>query len=316
MNESVVKNRSGWTLHEYIDVPEDRISEYPNVTGAYAIVKVGDRYLIGYNAWRKQWEFPAGGIEEGETARQAAVRELYEETLQDDVALEFKGLFKVTDSHGKQKYQAVFLGKKDELKPFVYSEGDEMSKIQIWDLKEDIGYVDELDVAIVKKIGLGEQECRLSRIELTPMTAEMYHLFFSEYENDPDLFLPGQEYVHYEYSVEKVVKYIQKQKDLNRIPLAIMCDDEIAGEILIKNIEAKKSATMSIVLKNSKYKGHGIGTQAEQLAVQYVFGNLDIPMLYADTIKQNVRSQHVLEKVGFALVREDQEFKYYRIDRA
>ena len=92
------------------------------------------------------------------------------------------------------------------------------------------------------------------------MTAEMYHLFFSEYENDPDVFLPGQEYVHYEYSVEKVVKYIQKQKDLNRIPLAIMCDDEIAGEILIKNIEAKKSATMSIVLKNSKYKGHGIGT--------------------------------------------------------
>ena len=33
-------------------------------------------------------------------------------------------------------------------------------------------------------------------------------------------------------------------------------------------------------------------------------------------IKQNVRSQHVLEKTGFALVREDPEFKYYRIDRA
>ena len=191
-----------------------------------------------------------------------------------------------------------------------------MSKIQIWDLEEDIGYVDELDVAIVKKIGLGEQECKLSRIELTPMTAEMYHLFFSEYENDRDVFLPGQEYVHYEYNVEKVVKYIQKQKDLNRIPLAIMCDDEIAGEILIKNIEPKKSATMSIVLKNSKYKDRGIGTQAEQLAVQYVFGDLDIPTLYADTIKQNVRSQHVLEKTGFALVREDHEFKYYRIDRA
>ena len=66
--------------------------------------------------------------------------------------LEFKGLFKVTDSHGKQKYQAVFLGQKGALEPFVYSENDEMSKISLWDMKEDIGYVDELDVAIVKAI--------------------------------------------------------------------------------------------------------------------------------------------------------------------
>ena len=173
MNEIIVKNRSGWTLHEYIDIPEEKISGYPNVTGAYAIVRVGGKYLVGYNSWRKQWEFPAGGIEKGETARQAAVRELYEETHQDDVALEFKGLFKVTDSHGKQKYQAVFLGEKDELEPFVYSEGDEMSKIQIWDLKEDIGYVDELDVAIVKKIGLGEQECKSSIIESTERKIEI-----------------------------------------------------------------------------------------------------------------------------------------------
>ena len=38
MNEIIVKNRSGWTLHEYIDIPEEKISGYPNVTGAYAIV--------------------------------------------------------------------------------------------------------------------------------------------------------------------------------------------------------------------------------------------------------------------------------------
>ena len=187
--------------------------------------------------------------------------------------------------------------------------------IQLWDFKEDIGYVDELDMSIVKKIESDEHKCRSGRIELVPMTAEMYQLFFAEYENDPDVFLPGQEYVHFVYSEERVAKYIQKQKDLNRIPLAIMYDDEIAGEILFKNIEPKVSATMSIVLKNDKYKNHGIGTQAEQLAVQYAFEYLDLRTLYADTIKQNVRSQHVLEKVGFALVREDQEFKYYRTDR-
>ncbi len=152
MDAYIVKNKSGWILHEYISIQEEQISEYPNVTGSYAIVKVGDRYLIGYNDWRKQWEFPAGGIENGETARQAAYRELLEETHQGNLELEFKGLFKVTDSHGKQKYQAVFLGQKGALEPFVYSENDEMSKISLWDMKEDIGYVDELDVAIVKAI--------------------------------------------------------------------------------------------------------------------------------------------------------------------
>ena len=149
MDKVIAKNRSGWILQEYINIPEEEISDYPNVTGSYAIVKVCGKYLIGYNIWRKQWEFPAGGIEEGETARQAAYRELFEETHQGDLALEFIGLFKVTDSHGKQKYQAVFLGEKEALEPFTCSEGDEMSEIRLWDLKEDIGYVDELDAAIV-----------------------------------------------------------------------------------------------------------------------------------------------------------------------
>ena len=153
------------------------------------------------------------------------------------------------------------------------------------------------------------------RIRLVPMTDEMCRSFFSEYENDPDVYLPGQEYVHYEYSEEKVAKYVQKQKDLKRIPLAILYNDEIVGEVIIKKIEPHKCAAMSIVLKNVQYKDHGIGTQAERLAVQYVFDELDIPTLYADTILTNGRSQHVLEKVGFTLIGEDEDFKYYRIDR-
>ncbi len=154
-----------------------------------------------------------------------------------------------------------------------------------------------------------------NRIRLVPMTAEMYHSYFLEYENDPDLCLTGQVYYRYVYSEEKVAQYIQRQQDKKRIPLAILCDDDIAGEIIIKDIEQHVSASMGITLKNARYKDRGIGTQAEQLAVRYVFDELDIPILYADSIQTNTRIQHVLEKVGFIFIREDQDFKYYRIDR-
>ena len=148
----LVANKSGWKLIEYIDIEEDEIEKYPNVTGAYAILKICDKYVVGYNGWREQWEFPAGGIEEGETAREAAIRELFEETHQKNVELKFKGLFKVEDAKGKIKYQAIFVCYQAELQPFIHNDNDEMNEIRLWDMHEDIGYVDQCDVKIVQMV--------------------------------------------------------------------------------------------------------------------------------------------------------------------
>lgn len=153
----LAKNKSGWKLIEYIDIKEDDIELYHNVTGAYAILKIKDKYVIGYNGWRKQWEFPAGGIDKGETAREAAIRELYEETHQKNDRLDFKGLFKVEDAKGNIKYQAIFLCEQEELYPFEHRDDDEMNEIKLWDMMEDIGYVDECDVKIVQIVSGEEQ---------------------------------------------------------------------------------------------------------------------------------------------------------------
>gem|GEM_PF-120098 len=154
-----------------------------------------------------------------------------------------------------------------------------------------------------------------SKVRLVPMTSDMYHAFFRGFENDPDLYLDKDSYAPYTYTREKADRYIRRQAEMNRIPLAILYDDEIAGEILIKNIEKQQSAVMSIVLKNAGYKDRGIGTQAEKLAIEYVFRVLDIPTLNADTLRSNTRSRRVLEKVGFSLIHTDKDFLYYRIDR-
>ena len=153
------------------------------------------------------------------------------------------------------------------------------------------------------------------RVYLLPMTAEMYHEYFKEYQNDLDLYIDKSTYTPYTYDAEKVNRYIQRQIELKRKVLAIMFDDEIVGEIVIKNIVEHQCATMGLALKNTSYKDRGIGTRAEQLAIQYVFNELDIPVLYADSILSNTRSQHVLEKVGFKFIKEEGDFRNYRIDR-
>ena len=146
----LAKNKCGWSLLEYFDIAESDIGKYQNVTGSYVILMIKDKFLVGFNNWRDQWELPSGGIEEGETARQAAIRELYEETHQKNAELNFKGLIKVEDPKGIIKYQAIFAGYQNELSPFIHEEDDEMEKIYLWDMKEDIGYVDECDKKIIE----------------------------------------------------------------------------------------------------------------------------------------------------------------------
>lgn len=152
-------------------------------------------------------------------------------------------------------------------------------------------------------------------VYLLPMTAEMYHEYFREYQNDLDLYIDKNAYVDYVYDEEKVNQYIKRQVDLKRKNFAVMCGNEMVGELVFKNMEEHKSATLGIAMRNVKYKDKGYGTKAEILAIDYVFHELDIPTLYADSILSNTRSQHVLEKVGFQLTGEDGQFKYYRIDR-
>ena len=150
---------------------------------------------------------------------------------------------------------------------------------------------------------------------LKPMTREMYHEFFREYQNDLDLYLDKNDYKFYVYDKDNVEKYIQRQIDKKRLPFAIMYGDEIVGELKLYDIEEYRNATLGIAMKNEKYKDRGFGTAAERLAVEYVFNELNIPVLYADSVLTNTRSQHVLEKVGFKLIGQDESRKYYKIIR-
>ena len=45
---------------------------------------------------------------------------------------------------------AIFSSEIDNIMPFIKKDDDENDEIKLWDLKESIGYVDEIDVKIIE----------------------------------------------------------------------------------------------------------------------------------------------------------------------
>jgi 8-oxo-dGTP diphosphatase len=59
------------------------------IPASLVVVRFEDSVLMIFDSWRQQWELPGGKRDPGETARQAAVRELAEETGIKTVNLDF-----------------------------------------------------------------------------------------------------------------------------------------------------------------------------------------------------------------------------------
>lgn len=142
----ITKN-NGFDFLDFLIVREDEIYDYQRLAGSYAVIKCNAKYLLCYNTWRKQWELPAGQREKNEMSKDCAIRELYEETGQIVSDLEFKGLLKVKNlSNDEVKYNPIYFTTLEELQPF--QKNSETSEIKLWDLKEQIGYIDKVDIKI------------------------------------------------------------------------------------------------------------------------------------------------------------------------
>lgn len=148
------------------------------------------------------------------------------------------------------------------------------------------------------------------------MTRELCHELFQGWENDPAIYEDMDRFAAYRYDAAAVDRYFDARQDPSRVVFAVMREGRPIGELQLKQIDReKRTCTLSIHLQNDAVKGRGYGTRAEQLALEYAFDVLGMEAVNADTVVKNVRSQHVLEKVGFQFIGEKDGFRYYRCTR-
>ncbi|MFJ1581186.1 NUDIX hydrolase [Streptomyces sp. NPDC088182] len=109
------------------------------------------RVLMVFDRYRQSWELPGGRIEQGESPRQAALRELLEESGQEpDGPMRFVGYAKcVLTPDQRVEYLAVFAGHCAGARDFQANE--ETAAIHWWDLLEALpGPVQLLDTYLAE----------------------------------------------------------------------------------------------------------------------------------------------------------------------
>jgi 8-oxo-dGTP pyrophosphatase MutT (NUDIX family) len=100
---------------------EDEVPEDAPLPLALVALWCGGKVMLVFDRYRGEWELPGGTIEDRETPRQAAVRELVEETGQvADGGLEFAGFagFRL-GSERRAEYGALFTGHTETVRAFA-----------------------------------------------------------------------------------------------------------------------------------------------------------------------------------------------------
>ena len=156
----------------------------------------------------------------------------------------------------------------------------------------------------------------MEEITLAPMSRELCHEFYRGFENDPAIFMDMEKFYEFHYDPRWVDGYFDRQAARGRLLFAVMLDDSPVGEVKLWDIDREKRVcNLGIHLQNDSVKGRGIGTRAEELAVEYAFRELGLDTVFADVVLKNTRSQRALEKAGFRFVEEKGIYRYYRRDR-
>jgi 8-oxo-dGTP diphosphatase len=153
---AIAINRRGIAFLEYKPVPESELASdiYKPMRFTFVVIRHNQDFLLVHHRQRQTWELPGGHIEAGESARDCAIRELFEETGQRVDSLDFRAVLKYrSESENRFYYGTLYAGQLPSPAPF--HENEEISQITFWDGNKSIGYIDDIDAAVINLIQTG-----------------------------------------------------------------------------------------------------------------------------------------------------------------
>jgi len=159
---------------------------------------------------------------------------------------------------------------------------------------------------------MAEITMRGEHIELLPYTEERCLEFFKKYIPDPAMTAES-----YTFDADKARRYHKKVSGDRARRLFAICHEEVCiGEVSLKEVDLGAGCgTLSIAICSEEYRNRGFGTEAETLILRYAFEKLRLATVFADAVKTNRRSQHLLQKLGFRFTHQSGAFLYYRLER-
>ncbi|MFD2078491.1 NUDIX hydrolase [Actinopolymorpha cephalotaxi] len=145
-----VKNADGSALlgfERLIETDLGGLDASVPLTASLVVLWHDGRCLMVFNRFRQLWELPGGMIDPGETPREAAVRELVEESAQHPDTLDLAGVARVTCApEDRLEFLAIYRGRVDSPLPFVPNA--EMSGATWWDPAENLTDLTPIDAAL------------------------------------------------------------------------------------------------------------------------------------------------------------------------
>lgn len=117
------------------------------LTASLVVLWCDGKCLMVFNRFRQAWELPGGMLDPGETPRQAAFRELAEESAQHPETLDLAGvaLSRVAPDM-RLEHLAIYTGRIDSPAPFTPNA--EMSQAMWWNPEEPLPRLEPIDGAL------------------------------------------------------------------------------------------------------------------------------------------------------------------------
>lgn len=145
-------------FHPHIALPVAADRFPVPLTFAALVITHQDGVLFVYNAYRGEWELPAGLIEPDETPHQAAIRELYEEAGQVVDSLDYAGIALLNLAKANiHELGAIYTGTLTTLQPFIAN--TETDRLMFWNPSQpSVEYVNELGLKLADLVRHGSRD--------------------------------------------------------------------------------------------------------------------------------------------------------------